>query len=222
MSKHLHSELEQLKKRILHLSALVEESVRRSVRAVVERDLALATAVIAGDDRIDQLEVEIEEECLKLLALYQPVATDLRFVIAVLKINNDLERIGDLGVNIAQRAEAIVARAPVELDLQLPLMAGKAQTMLRHALDSLVNLDPELARRVCDADDEVDELNRSVAARVKEAALADPRQLDPLVHLLLVARHIERIADQATNIAEDVIYMVEGEIIRHRQRNPGS
>ncbi len=218
MGQHLSRELDQLKRRILSVSALVEESVRRSVRAVTERDVQLAAEVIEGDRRIDQLEVDVEEECLKILALHQPVAIDLRFIIAVLKMNNDLERIGDLAVNIAERGAALAGSPPVRIDLPLSEMAAAAQRMLRRALDAVINLDADLARQVCVADDEVDALNHEVARRVKDALRRDPEAVEVLVQLLLVARHVERIADQATNVAEDAIYMVEGRIARHRAR----
>ena len=190
MSIHLERAIKKLKNHILVLGGRVEENVRLAVQSVIARDGELARQAIANDDAIDQLEVDIEEECLKMLALYQPVAIDLRFIIAVLKINNDLERTGDEAVNIAERGLYLSEQSPVNVHLDFAAMADKAQQMLKMSLDSLVNVSASLARRVCLA--------------------------DSLSHLLNVSRHLERIADLATNIAEDVIYLVEGEIVRHR------
>jgi phosphate transport system protein len=216
MPVHLEKELATLKKQVLAISALVEGALQKSVHAVQTRDAELAQQVIAADREIDQLEVQLEEECLKILALHQPVAIDLRFIIAMLKMNNDLERIGDLAVNIAQRAVHLTRKAPVTLDFDLAEMAAKSQAMLRKSLDAVVGMDADLARQVREADDEVDAANREVARRVKAGIRGNIANLSALLHLLLVARHIERVADLATNIAEDAIYMVEGRIVRHR------
>lgn len=216
MNMHLRREIESLKRRILSLSAVVEQRVREAVKSVEERDAELARIVIDGDPDIDRVEVEVEEECLKILALHQPVAADLRFIVAVLKINNDLERIGDLAVNIAERAAYLAAYDRPGVLLDFPGMAAKGQEMLRESLDALVNLDADLARRVCAEDDQVDAINRQMYDQVKQEIRTRPQALGPLIHLLSISRHIERIADLATNIGEDVIYMVEGEIVRHR------
>lgn len=216
MSQHLQVEIENLKKKILSLSGVAEESVRNAVKAVETRDLRLATRVIDGDIGIDHMEVSVEEECLKLLALHQPVAIDLRFIICVIKMNNDLERIGDLAVNIAERAAFLATHDPVAVPFDFPGMSEKTQEMLRHSLDALVNLDAALARKVCAADDEIDLINREMYARVRDGILAHPEHIENYIHMLAVSRHLERIADHATNIAEDVIYMIEGEIVRHR------
>jgi len=214
---HLEREIERLKRKILSLSALVEDSVRRSVRALAERDAGGARHVIEIDDRqTNDMEVDIEEDCLKILALYQPVAIDLRFIISVLKINSDLERIADLAVNIAERALFLSEEDPLDLPIRFDNMAQKAQAMLKSALDALVNMDSELAREVWAADDEVDAINREMYARIQAGILERPSRVDSLMHLLAVSRHLERIADHATNIAEDVVYMVDGEIVRHR------
>jgi len=167
-------------------------------------------------------EIDIEEECLKLLALHQPVAMDLRFIVAVLKINNDLERISDLAVNVAERAAFLAARPKIDAPFDFLLMARKAQTMLRMSLDALVNWESSLASQVCAMDDEVDAINREMYNQVKDEIRKHPENLDALIHLLSVSRHLERIADQATNIAEDVIYMVEGKIVRHRAEDYNS
>lgn len=216
MAVHLFREVEKLKKMILSLSALVEENVAKAVRAVIARDARLAENVIESDDAIDQMEVITEEECLKILALHQPVAFDLRFVIAVLKINNDLERIGDLAVNIAEQAVALAAKPAVESPFDLPSMAEKSQAMLKGCLDSLVNMDTDLAHKICASDDEVDIMHRLTYSKVQEGILRHPDRVELLIHYLSVSRYLERIADYATNVAEDVIYMAEGEIVRHK------
>jgi phosphate transport system protein len=176
----------------------------------------MAQSVIESDVDVDSEEVEIEEECLKLLALYQPVAVDLRFIVAVLKINNDLERIGDLAVNIAQRSLTLASQQPIEIGFDLSGMAEKARGMLRKSLDSLVKMDTSLAREVCAEDEEVDEMNRRMYDLVKKQVVKAPDRVQCLLQLLLVSRNLERIADLSTNIAEDVIYMVDGVIVRHR------
>ncbi len=216
MTKHLEREVALLKRQILAESALVEESVQKSVMAIRDRDPRLARLVIDGDLEIDHMEVDIEEECQKALALHQPVASDLRFIIAVLKINNDLERIGDLAVNIAERALYLCEQERVDIPFDFHTMASKAQRMLRNSLDALVNLDADLAGTVLQADDEVDAINREMYQQVQEGIRRSPEHLESLIHLLSVSRHLERVADHATNIAEDVIYLVKGDIVRHR------
>ena len=213
---HLHREIERLKKHILTLSALVEESLHNAIKSLIRRDEKLARQVIKGDDDIDQMEVDVEEECLKILALHQPVAIDLRFIIAVLKINNDLERIGDLAVNIAERTIFLCAKEPLDISFDFPRMVEMARLMLKQSIDALVNMDTALANKVCADDDEIDSLNREMYRQIQGAIRKYPERMECLIHLLAVSRHLERIADHATNIAEDVIYMVEGEIIRHR------
>ncbi|MCD6561232.1 MAG: phosphate signaling complex protein PhoU [Deltaproteobacteria bacterium] len=216
MRVHFLKELEKLKKKILLLSAMVEEGVRKAVKALENRDGDLATNVIKDDHDIDVMEVDVEEECLKILALYQPVAGDLRMISAVIKINNDLERIGDEAVNIAERVITISKRPHLRVDFDYGLMAGKAELMLKNSLDALVNLDADLASRVCKADDEVDEMKRENYDKIKNAVKNQPERVAYLINLMLVARHLERIADHATNIAEEVIYMINGEITRHK------
>jgi phosphate transport system protein len=215
MSVHLHREIEKLKRKILALSAIVEESVRRSIRSVEERDSSLAERVIKTDLEIDQTEIDVEEECLKMLALHQPVAIDLRFIVAVLKINNDLERIGDMAVNIAERAMFLNTQTKFDIPFRLRGMAEKAQAMLHRALDALVNLNSSLALEVCAADDEVDDHYRAMFEQVVAEIQSNPQDAECLINLLSVSRYLERIADHATNIAEDVIYMIEGAIVRH-------
>jgi phosphate transport system protein len=218
MSEHLQKEIEGLKKRTLSLSTLVEENVSRAVRAFSEKNGKLAQRVIDMDLVIDTLEIEVEEECLKILALHQPVAVDLRFIVAVLKMNADFERIGDLAVNIAERAVALLRLPATDLAMQVDEIIEKVLAMLKNSLDSLVNLDEDLARAVCAADDDVDEFYRNMYDKVKQKILESPTNeiIDDMLQLLSIARHLERIADHATNIAEDVIYMIEGVIYRHQ------
>ena len=216
MAQHLLREIDILKKKILALGATVESDVQKAVQSVQDRDVAMADEVINLDNAIDQAEVDLEEDCLKILALHQPVAIDLRFIVAVLKINSDLERIGDLAVNIAERAKFLATRGQIMAPFDLYELADKAQGMVRHSLDSLVNLDASLAREVCRTDDEVDELNRRAFESATAAIRVQPELADILIAYLSVSRYLERMADHATNVAEDVIYMIEGVIARHR------
>lgn len=216
MPAHLLREIENLKKDILRLGALAEQAVRDATQAMADRDEELARQVIDNDIKLDEMEVQVEESCLKILALYQPVATDLRFIIAVLKINNDLERVGDLAVNVAERAAFLATQPPVDISFDFQRMAGKAQQMLKRSLDALVGLNAKIAHEVCAGDDEIDAMNRQVYLIVEEAVGAHPQQIQSLIHTLSVSRHLERIADHATNIAEDVIYMIDGTIVRHK------
>lgn len=219
MPKHLQRDVERLKKMFLSLSAMVEEQLRRAVISVSERNTDLAETVIETDQSIDRMEIDVEEECLKILALHQPVANDLRYIVAILKINGDLERIGDLAVNIAERTLLLARHERIDVPYDFSGMAAKVQNMLKRCLDGLVNLDPQLCRTVLTDDDEVDNMNREMYDQVEEEILAHttPDHLDSCINLLSVSRNLERIADHATNIAEDVIYLVEGDIIRHRQ-----
>lgn len=219
---HLQREIERLKNRILHLSAAVEGSTHKAVKSLEERNPRLAREVIENDFEIDNMEVEVEEECLKILALYQPVAVDLRFIIAVLKINNDLERIGDIAVNIAERAAFLATREKLDIPFDFSGMADKAQSMLKRSLDALMKMDAELALEVCASDDEVDAMNREMYLQVEEGIRNHPKRLKSLMHLLSASRHLERMADLATNIAEDVIYLTKGEIVRHRTEDYAS
>jgi phosphate transport system protein len=219
MPRHFSTEIENLKKKILTLGTVVEESLHKAMRAVDERDARLARKIVDDDEEVDRMEVELEEDCLKVLALYQPVAIDLRYIVAILKINSDLERIGDLAVNLAQRAEYLSTRERVEISFDYREMARKVERMLKDSLDALVNLDAKLAREVWATDDEVDSLYRQMFALVQEYIRADPDQMDQYLQYLSVARYLERAADHATNIAEDVIYMVAGEIVRHRLKS---
>lgn len=216
MTIHFQKEIVKIKKRILSLSGIVEDSLRKSVKAVIDRDEELARTVFEADTEIDDIEVEIEEECLKILALHQPVAIDLRFLIAVLKINSDLERIGDLAVNIAGRCLSLMKYPEVQPIFDIVKMAEVTESMLKKSLDSLVNMDDKMAESVGEVDDEVDMMHRASYERVKEATLKNPESISSYLHMLAISRHLERIADHSTNIAEDVIYMIRGEIVRHQ------
>lgn len=217
MSVHFQREIDGIKKHLLSLCAVVDEQVQLAVRALIDRDELLAREVRQRDLDIDNREVEIEEECLKILALYQPVAVDLRFIVAVLKINNDLERIGDLAVNISKKARTLAASPPIAIPFDLTGMSKKTQAMLRDSINAMVNLDAKLAYDVCGRDDEVDRMKRDIRRQGEEMIAADPTQAKLLLRLLAVSRNLERIADLTTNIAEDVIYLVDGKIIRHQE-----
>jgi phosphate transport system protein len=216
MSKHLQHDLDRLKKEILAMGALVEEAINRAIASLNNRDAALARQVLDGDDAIDRKEVEVEDMCLKMLALHQPVAGDLRYIVAMLKVNNDLERMGDLAQNIAERANFLAQNEPIQVDLDFTRMVELVRRMVGQSLDALVNQDPVLARRVCVQDDEVDRLQKNMFEILQNLMVRDPRTVERAVQVLSVSRHLERIADSATNIAEDIVFMVEGDIIRHR------
>ncbi|MFA5240131.1 MAG: phosphate signaling complex protein PhoU [Phycisphaerae bacterium] len=216
MAQHLQREIENLKKKLLALGAKVETSVKDATLAIEEKDGDLAQRIIDSDIDIDNTEVEIEEDCLKILALHQPVAIDLRFIVTVLKINNDLERIGDLAVNIAERAVFLAGQPKINISTDLADMAHTAQSMLKRSIDALINHDAELAHKVCASDNIVDKMNRQMYLKTQKAILENPEHISSLIHLLSTSRHLERIADHTTNIAEDVIYMIEGQIARHR------
>jgi phosphate transport system protein len=218
MPKRLQRELDKVKRSILSLGAMAEERLRMSIRAIETWDAALAEDIIRRDYEIDELEVEVEEECLKILALHQPVAIDLRFLIATIKINSELERIGDEAVNIANRVTNISKRRKLDLSFDFSVMAEKAATMLRLSLDALVNLDLDLAFKVLTLDDEVDRMHREIYDRIKEVMSQNPDYVGYLINLYTTSRHLERVGDHSTNIAEEVIYLVEGEIIRHRAK----
>ena len=216
MGMHLQVEIEKLQKKLLSLSAIVEDNVYQAVRALKERDAALAQWVVDADCDVDEREVDIEEECQKILALHQPVANDLRQIITVLKVNAELERIGDATVNIGERVVFLVSEEPVDFPFDFPLMAQKAQSMLHRSLDALIRFDPPLAYGVIAADDEVDAMNHDIYGLISECIRKDPARVDTYIHLLGISRHIERIGDHASNIAEEVIYLIEGKIVRHR------
>ena len=216
MTKHLKNDLARLEQRLQSLSQKVEFAVKRSIVALRTGNTEVALEVIAGDHEIDEAEVEIEEECLKLLALHQPVANDLRFTAACLKINNDLERIGDLAVNIAERSASLDRVLPFEVPSELEPMSEQTADMLRMALEAFLKSDVELAMSVRREDNLVDEANRKIIGMMVEHMKTASDQVDDALLILSASKNLERIADHATNIAEDVIYMVEGEIVRHQ------
>jgi len=217
MKRHFEREMDHLKARLLHMGAAVEDIVARSIQALMDRDIKLAEECMKIEEEIDQAEIQIEEECLKLLALYQPVAGDLRFVTAVMKINNDLERMGDLGRHIAERATVLAKHREVRLPVDLRNMAAATQRMVRRSLDALVNQDAELAHQVVASDNEIDDYHHEMFPLIANQMRTHPETIEILVHVLSASRHLERIADYATNVAEDVVYLVHGEIIRHRK-----
>jgi phosphate transport system protein len=216
MSKHLERDLDTLQRDIMSLAAAVEEAIYKSIRSLTDRDVSLAQQVIIGDTPIDNQENHVEDECLKILALHQPVAVDLRRTAAILKINSDLERMADLAVDIAERALVLSQPPFIKVPERLQLMTDLTTSMVRQALDSFVNLDAKLARKVCRLDDDVDRFNEEIIDEIIGIMKGAPDMVQPGLSMFSAVRHLERIADHATNIAEDVIYMIEGEIVRHR------
>ncbi len=219
MLHYWQREIENLKKLILSLGAIVEEQIQRSMLSLERRDSALADEVIARDREVDSLEILIEEECLKILALYQPVAKELRFVVAVLKMNNDLERMGDLASNIAKRARYLSRKEKIEMISDFGSISDKVQAMVKKSLDSLVNTDVNLAREVLAADDEVDRLTKQLLKKTVNTIERDPDRTKEYFSIRSISKNLERIADCATNIAEDVVYLCSGEIIRHKSED---
>jgi len=215
MSTHMHREMDRLRERLLRLCGEVEGQLQKAIDAVLKRDPQLADEVESSDSKIDAAEVEIEEECLTILTLHQPVAADLRFLVSALKINNDLERIGDLAVNIARKARTLSKCHPIRLPFDLSDMWSQAQVMLRESVDSLVNCDLDLAMDVCRKDEAVDAQKRLIREHVERMIRETPDLVHVLLQVLAISRNLERVADHATNIAEDVIYMVRGRIARH-------
>ena len=217
---HFQEELEALQSRLLEMGGLAEERVRACIEALEARDLNLVAQVMAGDEPINQLHIEIDNRCFRLLALYQPMATDLRAIVSAVKINTDLERVGDLAVNIAEAAQRYTTHPPVKKLIDIPTMGGIAQTMLRDALDAYVRRDVALAHAVLNADDQLDALKTQVFRDLLTYMLNDQGTVEPSLDLILVSRHLERIGDHATNIAEDVIFMVSALDVRHHPPAP--
>ncbi|MDC1527643.1 phosphate signaling complex protein PhoU [Gammaproteobacteria bacterium] len=216
MSLHLQRDLEKLKKEILKLGTMVESAINNAILALNNREMSYVDEVLRLEDHINEMEVKIEEDCLKILALHQPVAGDLRFIVVSLKVNNDLERMGDFAKNIAKRARELMQEEPIstlpEFVNELPNLV---RTMVRNSLDALVKLDVGLAREVIAMDDKVDEINRAMYQEVTRVAKENPSKTEIAISLLSTSRYMERIGDLSTNIAEDVIFMVEGRVIRH-------
>ena len=219
---HFEEEMQALRNRLLNMGALVEERVHDATHALIERRLDTAERIITSDQDVNELQIEIDERCLRLLALQQPMASDLRLITAAMKINADLERIGDQAVNIAEQAVRILAHPPLKPMIDLPRMAEIAERMTRESLDAFVRKDARLARAILARDDEVDQLKDQVFRVLLTYMMADPGTIERALGLILVSRHLERIADHATNIAEDVIFVVEAKDVRHHheERQP--
>jgi phosphate transport system protein len=218
--RHFQEELDALQARLLEMGGLAEERVRVAIQGLVQRDPALIEKVMRGDEPLNELHIEVDNRCFTLLALYQPMATDLRAIVAAVKINTDLERVGDLAVNIAEAARRYVTHAPVKKLIDIPQMGDIAQAMLRDALDSFVRRDTRLAQQVLNEDDRLDGLKTQVFRELLTYMLNDPTTVEPALDLILISRHLERIGDHATNVAEDVIFMVSALDVRHHPPTP--
>lgn len=216
LTRHFQEELALLQQRLLSMGGLAEDRVADAVTSLADRDMDLVHRILTGDAAINQLHVEIDDRCFKLLALHQPMAADLRTIVAAVKINSDLERVGDLAVNIAEAARRYLQHAPVKPLIDIPRMGSIAQRMLREALDAFVRRDVRLAETVLASDDELDGLKTQIFRELLTFMLANPSTIEPALDLILVSRHLERIGDHATNIAEDVIFMVSARDVRHQ------
>jgi len=216
--RHFQEELEQLQARLLEMGGLAEENVRLAVKGMMDRDYELVERVMMGDEPLNRLHIEIDSRAFTLLALFQPMAADLRSIVAAVKINTDLERVGDLAVNIAEAGRRYASHPPVKKLIDIPQMASIAQAMLRDALDAFVRRDLELAQHVLDEDDRLDSLKTQIFRELLTYMLQDPATIEPSLDLILVSRHLERIGDHATNIAEDVIFIVTARDVRHHAR----
>ena len=215
MERHFHEELEHMKNRLLEMGTVVEKAIKLAMESLVNRDDALANQVIEEDDVINRLEIEIDELCLKLLALQQPVAVDLRFIMSAMKINNDLERMGDHAVNIAKLALLLNREVQLKPLIDLPRMSKVSKSMLRDGLQSFVDSNVDLAREICRRDDEVDGLDDQIARELLTYMMDDPKTIHRAMNLMLISKNIERIADLSTNIAEEVIFIVKAKTIKH-------
>jgi phosphate transport system protein len=221
MSKHLQRDIDALNTELLNISSMVEEMIDKATQALADRRFDLADEVVKSDEFVDRHEVHVEEECLKMLALHQPVAVDLRRIATVMKVNNDLERIADLAVSIAQRAQAVDEFPGFAIPDRVPRMVVLATEMVRGAMNAFVNMDTAAARRIIAMDRTVDQYNRDIISELQTLMQTRPESVPPALHCFSAVRHIERIADHATNIAEDVIYLAEGDIVRHRHAPDG-
>jgi len=215
METHFQQELNQLKSELLRMAGLAERAIRNAREALVNRDTTLAERTIQEDAQINEMDIQIDERCLNLLALHQPLAADLRFITSAMRINTELERIGDQAVNIAERVISLNQEPQLKPYLDIPRMAEIAQSMVKDVLDAFVNGDAELARSVCERDDQVDALNDQVFRELLTYMITDSKSITRAVHLIIVSRCLERIADHATNIAEGVIFMVKALVIKH-------
>ncbi len=215
METHFQQELNKLKEQLLKMAGLAERAISNAIEALVKRDTPLAEKTITEDEKINEMEILVDDLCLKLLALHQPLAADLRFITSAMRINTELERIGDLSVNIAERAISLDQEPQLKPYIDLPRMAEITQSMVKDVLDAFVNGDARLARSVCERDDQVDALNDQVFRELLTYMMSDPKNITRAVHLIIVSRCLERIADHATNIAEGVIFMVQALVIKH-------
>jgi phosphate transport system protein len=213
--RHFQDELDSLKERLLAMGGLAEERVRESVRGLMDRDGAALDAVLGGDQPINNLHIELDDRCFKLLALHQPMAADLRVIVAAVKINTDLERVGDLAINIAEAGKRYLRHAPIKPLIDIPRMGELAQSMLRDALDAFVRRDIPLAEAVLAADDTLDALKTQIFRELLTYMLQNPSTIEPALDLILISRHLERIGDHATNVAEDVIFILSAKDVRH-------
>ena len=216
MTMHLQRDLDNLRKSILILGARVEENINHAISLQANRDLSITALMREAEVEINEMEVTIEEECLKVLALHQPVAVDLRFIIVVLKVNNDLERMGDQAINVLERIEFLAQYPRIEENLEFGAMGELVKTMVKSCLDALVNHEVALAKSVCKLDDEVDTIHAAMYVKLRSVMESDARLIAPSLSLLTISSNFERIADLATNIAEEVIFMEEGEVVRHK------
>jgi phosphate transport system protein len=213
--RHFQEDLDALKERLLAMGGLAEERVREAVHGVKDRDSGAVDAVLSGDEPINDLHMEVDDRCFKLLALHQPMAADLRVIVAAVKINTDLERVGDLAVNIAEAGKRYLQHPPVKPLIDIPRMGDLAQKMLRDALDAFVRRDMALAEAVLAADDTLDALKTQIFRELLTYMLQDPETIEPALDLILISRHLERIGDHATNVAEDVIFILSAKDVRH-------
>ena len=215
MTRHFEMEIDQLRTLLIRMGSLVEEQIDYAVRALVQGDMSLVRLVMERDKRVDEFDNTIDHQCMRIFALTQPVAIDLRLLMAALKINNELERIGDIAVNLCERVEPLAAHLDLFKKTALAEMAGAAREMMRLAIDSFVNSDPSLATKVLESDDYVDQLDRDTFKLMTHIMKESPGLIEPAMHIVVLSRHIERLADHATNIAEDVIFLVNAKIIKH-------
>ncbi len=220
--RHFQEELDALKEQLLAMGGLAEERVREAVRGLMDRDVAALDAVLAGDEPINDFHIEVDDRCFKLLALHQPMAADLRVIVAAVKINTDLERVGDLAVNIGEAGKRYLQHPPVKPLIDIPRMGDLAQSMLRDALDAFVRRDIALAKAVLAQDDTVDALKTQIFRELLTYMLQDPTTIEPALDLILISRHLERIGDHATNVAEDVIFILSAKDVRHQGIEPAA
>ncbi|OHB41490.1 MAG: phosphate transport system regulatory protein PhoU [Planctomycetes bacterium RIFOXYD12_FULL_42_12] len=219
MERHFDQQLEALRKNLIQMASMVETAIANSVKSLITRDTELARLVVQSDEQVDALELEIDKQCVDLLALRQPLAIDLRFITSSIKITNNLERMGDLAVNIAERVIPLSQEPQLKPLIDIPRMATITQTMVKDSIDAFVNRDTELARSVYERDSTVDALNDQIFRELLTYMMQDPANITRAVHLILISRHLERIADHSTNIAEEVVYIVKAKVVKHRGYN---